>query len=334
MERRRAARGGGHSLASEDLSPFGSEIVTTSPAMQAVLDLATGVAASDIAVLIEGEPGTGKDLVARMIHRRSKRRFGLFVPVTCGGLSDDLLESELYGHERGAFPGATLRKKGTFELAEGGTLFLDEIAAMSARTQIELLAVLKQKQFLRVGGTRPLQANFRLISATASDLDEMVRRDVFSHDLFHRVSRLRLELPPLRERGDDVVLLAGHFLQRFASGVDRRIEGFTPEALDALRAHSWPGNVGELENTIERAVVLEAGERVSAASLCFEAGARQAGQRPERKASSLLEVERHHVKGILETERWDLARSAEALEVSRGELDALLAKHGLVKGAP
>jgi DNA-binding NtrC family response regulator len=304
-------------------------IVTGSPAMQAVVEQAKDVAASDIAVLIEGEPGTGKDLVARTIHRQSTRHFMLFVPVTCGGISDELLESEFFGHERGAFPGATLRKTGSFELADGGTLFLDDIAAMSSRMQIELLRVLKQKQFLRVGGTRPMGADFRLISGTSGDLDALVRQNAFCHDLFHRASRIRLRIPPLRERGEDVVLLAHRFLARSAALMSRGIDGFSPEALDALRRYPWPGNVGELENTVERAVVVERSTKIGVDSLRIGVPTPPAAPRPGRQPSALVEAERRHVLGVLESEQWDLTRSADALEVSRVELDALIAKHGL-----
>jgi DNA-binding NtrC family response regulator len=328
-DRRRADREGG-APRQEDLPGEGwSAILTGSPAMRAVLELAKDVAASDIAVLIEGEPGTGKDLVARTIHRMSTRHFMLFVPVTCGGISDELLESELFGHERGAFPGATLSKKGSFELANGGTLFLDDIAAMSSRMQIELLRVLKQKQFLRVGGTRPLEANFRLIAATSRDLDDLVRRDAFCHDLFHRASRIRVRLPPLRERGEDVVLLAHRFLDRSAGSVSRTFDGFSPGALDALRRYPWPGNVGELENAVERAVVVERGATIGVESLCIGAPAPLAAERPGRQPSALIEAERRHVLGVLESAQWDRVRSAAALEVGPEDLEALIAKHGL-----
>ena len=327
--RQRAGREAG---APEPEDPPGggwNAILTGSPAMQTVLELAKDVAASDIAVLIEGEPGTGKELVARTIHRLSARRFMLFVPVTCDGSSDELLESEFFGHERGAFPGATLCKKGSFELADGGTLFLDDIAAMSSRMQIELLRVLKQKQFLRRGGTRPLESNFRLIAATSRDLDDLVRRDAFCGDLFPRASRIRVRLPPLRERGDDVVLLAHRFLERSVSSVPRRFDGFSPEALDALRRYTWPGNVGELENAVERAVVVERGATIGVESLSIGTPAPLAAERPGRQPSALLEAERRHVLGVLESAQWDLGRAADALEVGREDLDALIAKHGL-----
>jgi DNA-binding NtrC family response regulator len=328
-DRRRAAGREGSSPVPEDLPSDGwSAILTGSPAMQAVLEMGKDIAASDIAVLIEGEPGTGKDLVARTIHRQSMRRFMLFVPVTCVGLADDLLESELFGHERGAFPGATLCKKGSFELADGGTLFLDDIAAMSSRMQVELLRVLRQRQFLRVGGTRPLEASFRLIAATERDLDELVRRGAFCQDLFHRASGIRLRLPPLRERGEDVVLLAHNFLERGAGAGSRRFDGFSPEALDALRRHPWPGNVGELERAIARAVVVERGATIGVESLCLAPPAPPVAARPP---AGLREAERRHVLGILEAEQWDLARAAAALEVNCEDLEALIARHGLTQ---
>jgi len=330
---RRAGRDGGAPVPDDLPGDSWSTILTASPAMHAVLELAKDVAASDITVLIEGEIGTGKELVARTIHRMSKRRFMLFVPITCGGLDDDLLESEFFGHERKAFPGAALRKKGSFELADGGTLFLDDIAAMSSRMQIELLKVLKQKAFLRVGGTRPLEVNFRLVAATARDIDDLVRRDAFRRDLFNRTSGIRLRLPPLRERGEDVVLLAHQFLDRCAGAANRRFDGFSQGALDVIRRYPWPGNVGELKSAVERAVAVERGTTVSVESLCLGFPAPPAAGSAARRPSGLLEAERRHVLGVLEAEQWDIDRAAAALEVSREELGALIAKHGLKRSS-
>ena len=231
-------------------------IVGQSPALRRVLDLARSVAPSATTVLITGESGTGKELIARAIHRWSPRAEGPFVAVNCAALPDALLESEIFGHERGAFTGAVAQRRGRFELAHGGTLFLDEIGDLSPATQAKLLRVLQEGTFERLGGTRTLKVDVRIVAATNKDLEQAVKAGRFREDLYYRLNVITLTVPPLRERPEDIPLLAQHFLRRHAQRDARNIEGLTREALDLLAAYDWPGNVRELENVIERGVVL------------------------------------------------------------------------------
>ncbi|MCS7183308.1 MAG: sigma-54 dependent transcriptional regulator, partial [Thermoanaerobaculum sp.] len=215
-------------------------------AMRQVLDLIQQVAPTDTTVLVVGESGTGKELVARHIHAKSPRQFGPFVPVNCGALPEGLLESELFGHEKGAFTGAVNRKLGKLELAHEGTLFLDEIGDVPPKVQVDLLRVLQERTFFRVGGVAPITADFRLICATHRDLEAEVSAGRFREDLFYRINVLRLPLPPLRERVEDIPLLAEHFLSQFCRQTGKKIQSFTPEAMALLCQHPWPGNVREL----------------------------------------------------------------------------------------
>jgi len=239
----------------EDVMPEGA-IIGTAPAMRRLLDLVNQVAASNAFVLILGESGTGKELVADAVHRGSPRREGPCIKVNCAALPETLLESELFGYEKGAFTGAAARKEGRFELAHGGTLFLDEIGDLSPATQAKLLRVLQEGTFERLGGTRTLKVDVRIVAATNKDLEQAVKAGRFREDLYYRLNVITLTVPPLRERPEDIPLLAQHFLRRHAQRDARNIEGLTREALDLLAAYDWPGNVRELENVIERGVVL------------------------------------------------------------------------------
>jgi two-component system response regulator HydG len=218
-------------------------------------------------VLIQGESGSGKELVARAIHERSSRRDGPFIAVNCAALPETLLESELFGYEKGAFTGAAGRKEGRFELADGGTLFLDEIADLSPVTQPKILRVLQEGEFERVGGTRTLRVDVRIVTATNQDLATLVRDKRFREDLFYRLNVITIQVPPLRDRREDVPVLAQHFLRVYAAKNNRALDGFTDDALGCLEAYSWPGNVRELENVVERAVVLARGMRVDVGDL-------------------------------------------------------------------
>lgn len=231
-------------------------IIGNSAPMQEVYKLIRQVAASNATVLLRGESGTGKELVARAIHRNSSRAKGPFVAVSCAALPETLLESELFGHEKNAFTGATSQKQGRFELAHQGTLFLDEIAEISPAVQVKLLRVLQEREFERLGGTKPIKVDVRLIAATNKDLKQLVERKAFREDLYYRLHVIEIYLPPLRERREDIPLLVEHFLNRFNQQNGRRLKGATPEAMELLMRYDWPGNVRELENTVERAVVL------------------------------------------------------------------------------
>jgi DNA-binding NtrC family response regulator len=240
----------------------GGEFIGSSPEARGVLAFVAKVGPSDATVLLTGESGSGKEMVARGIHRTSRRRRQAFVAVNCAALTESLIESELFGHEKGAFTGATERKIGRFEAADKGTLFLDEVGELPLSCQTKFLRVLEEQRFERVGGTRPLEVDVRVVAATNRDLADMVRRGQFREDLFYRLSVIHTVVPPLRARPGDIPLLAEHFLARLRKQVTRRVAGFAPQALHALAAHPWPGNVRELRNAIERAIVLGDGELI------------------------------------------------------------------------
>ncbi|HLH19579.1 MAG TPA: sigma-54 dependent transcriptional regulator [Bryobacteraceae bacterium] len=243
-------------LLRERLDPGDSGMVGGSPAIEKLLRMIARVAPQDTSVLVLGESGTGKELVARTLHRLSPRAARPLVAINCAALTETLLESELFGYEKGAFTGAAAQKKGKLEMAEGGTVFLDEIGELAPLLQAKLLRVLQQREFERVGGTRTLKLDVRIVAATNRDLAAEVRRGAFREDLYHRLNVLSLRVPPLRERPADILPLARHFLVRAAARCRRRVEGISPEAERYLAAYTWPGNVRELENAIERAVVL------------------------------------------------------------------------------
>jgi DNA-binding NtrC family response regulator len=242
-------------------------MIGVSPAFRRMMTLVQQVADSSATVLIQGESGTGKELVARAIHERSPRRNGPFVAVNCAALPETLLESELFGYERGAFTGAAGRKEGRFELADGGTLFLDEVADLSPVTQPKILRVLQEGEFERVGGTKTIRVDVRIVTATNQDLAALVRDRRFREDLFYRLNVITIVAPPLRDRKEDIPVLAQHFLRVYAAKNNRPLEGFSEEALACLEAYSWPGNVRELENVVERAVVLARGAKVEQSDL-------------------------------------------------------------------
>jgi two-component system, NtrC family, response regulator HydG len=250
----------------EDIRAKG-QMIGASPAFRRMLTLVEQIADSSATILIQGESGAGKELVARAIHERSGRRAGPFVAVNCAALPETLLESELFGYEKGAFTGAVGRKEGRFELASGGTLFLDEVADLSLVTQPKILRVLQEGEFERLGGTRTLQVDVRIVAATNQDLPEMVKEKRFREDLYYRLNVISVRVPPLRERPEDVRVLAQHYLRVYAAKNGRKLEGFSNEALERLESYAWPGNVRELENLIERTVLLARKDRIDAEDL-------------------------------------------------------------------
>jgi two-component system, NtrC family, response regulator HydG len=309
------------------------EIVGDSPVIHHILDLVKTVAPTDATVLINGESGTGKELVARAIHAASNRRFMALVSVNCGALNEGVLESELFGHERGAFTGAQYRHKGKFEMADGGTLFLDEVADISSKTQADLLRVLEEKQICRVGGTRMLPVDFRLIAATNRDLKELVAERIFREDLFYRLNVFQIEVPPLRERLEDIPALVQHLVHRSARHLGKAVLGASPQALQLLKQHAWPGNIRELVNAVERAVVVAHEEWLRPEDFALNI------QTPELRGTvdptlPLAEVERRHIETVLNENRWNISQSARILGVDRATLYNKIKRYGFTPPRP
>jgi DNA-binding NtrC family response regulator len=312
-----------------DASGFEEPIVGSSPATKRILELIANVAPSDATVLVQGESGTGKELVARAIHALSPRRYSPLVTVHCGALAAGVLESELFGHEKGSFTGAEFAHKGKFEQADGGTIFLDEIGEVSPHVQVELLRVLEEKRVTRVGGDTAVPVDFRVVAATNRDLREMVARGVFREDLYYRMNVVTIEVPPLRERRQEIRELAEHFLGKFARSMNRRGLRFTDAALAALEAHDWPGNARELQNAVERAVVLGTPPVVEAHDLPQYV----AHSTPSTTSKALRDVERAHIARVLDDEGWNVSRAASLLGIDRGTLYAKIRKYGLERPA-
>ncbi len=315
-----------------------SEIVGGSPAMLAVHQQINLAAPSNATILIRGESGVGKELVARAIHYSSSRSKGPFICINCAALSESLLESELFGHEKGAFTGATERKPGKFEAAHGGTLMMDEIGEMSPNIQAKFLRVLEGHAFERVGGSKSITTDVRVIAATNRDLEKAVRESSFRKDLFFRLHVVQIEVPPLRRRPEDVIELAEYFLQKFTQDTGRRIRGFTNSAVQHLKTYRWPGNVRELRNVIERAVLLARGDQIETDELLLtnlmtssesqmEVSAIVDAYKPE----PLAEVERRHILHTLLATSWNKSKSAHILGIERTTLDRKIQRYGLNK---
>ncbi|MGE5326315.1 MAG: sigma-54-dependent transcriptional regulator [Deltaproteobacteria bacterium] len=305
------------------------QLVGSSAAMKRVFEAIETVAPTDATVLVTGESGTGKELVARAVHARSRRRFHPLVVIHCGALTETLLESELFGHEKGAFTGAQYRKKGNFEIAEGGTVFLDEIGDITLKTQTDLLRVLQEHEITRVGGTQPIKVDFRCVAATNKKLEELIEEGKFRPDLFYRLNVFHIELPPLRDRREDIPLLAESFVHKFSLSMNKRIAGISPQAMDLLQRYNWPGNVRELENAIERAMVV-AQEDIRETDFTLK----EAGESPDVR--TLDDVERAHIFRVLEECRGNQTRAAEILDIDRVTLHNRLKKYGWkrIVGAP
>lgn len=300
-----------------------TELIGQSEAMHHVREQIETVAGVDSTVLIEGESGTGKELVARAIHRLSPRRYNPLVVVHCGALTETLIESELFGHEKGAFTGAQYRKKGKFEAAMGGTVFLDEIADISLKTQTDMLRVLQEREIVRVGGTQSIKVDFRVIAASNRNLADIVKEGRFRSDLFYRLNVFTIHLPSLRDRHGDIPLLATYFLDKYSGQMNRKFTGFDRSAMDLLIGHNWPGNVRELENIVERAVVVGHEPLVRAHDLALT--------RPLEGADDLTieNLERRHIVRVLDDFAWNQTQAAKALGIDRVTLYHKIRRYGL-----
>jgi len=310
-------------------------IVFASPRFRQVYDLTLKVAASDANILVLGESGTGKELIASALHHNSLRRSHPFVSINCASLSDTLLESQLFGHLRGAFTGAFANQKGLLEEADGGTLFLDEIGDISPTVQGKLLRVIQERNFIPIGSTHPKQVNVRFVAATNKQLHLEVTEGHFREDLYYRLNVITITLPPLRERPEDIEPLAQHFLRRFSERMSKNIHAIDAKALEALQAYTWPGNVRELENVLERAVILTSGSHISADVIPLHGGHKPAipATAPAAQANmvALEEMERHHILAVLQGNHYNKSRTAEILGISRRTLDRRIAEFGLME---
>jgi two-component system, NtrC family, response regulator HydG len=301
------------------------DLIGQSAGMRTVFEAIDVVAPTEATVLVSGESGTGKELVARAIHAASPRRYNPLVVIHCGALAETLLESELFGHEKGAFTGAQYRRKGSFEIAEGGSAFLDEIGDISLKTQTDLLRVLQEREITRVGGNHPIHVDFRCIAATNRNLETLVEEGKFRPDLYYRLNVFQIHLPPLRDRRDDIPLLADHFVRKFAVSMNKRIDGVSAAAMNLLTQHDWPGNVRELENAVERAMVVTQGPQLADRDFALRANQSEPGPR------SLEDVERAHILSMLDQCNGNQTMAATILNIDRVTLHNKLKKYGWKK---
>ncbi len=308
----------------EELS-LQDEIVGDSLQIKKILEMIETVAKTDATVMIRGESGTGKELVAQAIHGKSNRRYFPIISINCGAFPEGLLESELFGHEKGAFTGAQYKRKGKLEMANGGTLFFDEIGNITVKMQMDLLRVIETKQFTPLGSNKIVNVDFRIIAATNSDLEKKVAEKDFREDLYYRLNVFSIQIPPLRERTADIPLIARYFLEKYARSMSKDVTDISPEAMKMLIQYNWPGNIRELRNTIERALVV-VGEKDQIEpddlNLLFLSKANPPGD-------SLEEIEKAHVQRILEQSDWNISRSAETLKIDRVTLYNKIKKYGL-----
>ena len=297
--------------------------------MKKIYDLIQTVAPTDTTVMIRGESGTGKELVAKAIHINSKRKYFPIVPVNCGALAETILESELFGHEKGAFTGAQFRRKSKFELADGGTIFLDEIDSISIKMQAELLRVIETKQFNRVGGNELIKSDFRVIIATNEPLEELVKAGKFREDLYYRLNVFSIVIPPLRERKEDIQLLVNFFINKYSAVMNKPVKSVSKEAMDFLVNYDWHGNVRELENAIERAMVIGKSESICVEDLPFHVSSNNLY--PDEDCKSLAAMEKRYINNILNENNWNISRSAQVLEIDRVTLYNKINKYNLKK---
>jgi len=323
---KRANLGVRRSLQSENL------VIGKSRRMREIIDVVKIVAPTDSTVLIRGESGSGKEVIARTIHRQSDRRDKPMVAVNCGALSPTVLESELFGHEKGAFTGAIQQRLGRFELADGGTLFLDEISEMPLELQVRLLRVLQEQEFERVGGQKTIKVDVRIITATNRDLIKAIRNGSFREDLYFRLKVIELEMPPLRERIDDVPLLAQHFLQSYAGEMGRPTPTLSEEALVAMTRYPWPGNIRELKNAIERAVVLTRDDVIQPHELPLTS---HMGDDPEDSDDdyTLAGSEERQIRKVLRVTEWNKTQASKLLGISRARLDRKIKDYDITKAS-
>ena len=303
-------------------STLPQELVGKSAAMRKVFEAIETVGPTEATVLITGESGTGKELVARAIHAASPRRYNRLVVIHCGALAETLLESELFGHEKGAFTGAQYRKKGSFEAADGGTVFLDEIGDISLKTQTDLLRVLQEREITRVGSTQPIHVDYRCVAATNKDIEKLVKEGTFRPDLYYRLNVFRIELPPLRERWEDVAPLVNHFIGKFAASMNKPVQGISSEALELLQLYNWPGNIRELENAVERAMVVARGTELQQNDFSLQLPL------SDFHAMTLEEVARDHILHVVEMCENNQSMAADVLGIDRVTLHNKLKKYG------
>jgi DNA-binding NtrC family response regulator len=293
--------------------------------MRKIFDAIETVGPTDATVLITGESGTGKELVARAIHQASPRRFHPLVVIHCGALTETLLESELFGHEKGAFTGAQYRKKGKFEIAEGGTVFLDEIGDITLKTQTDLLRVLQEREITRVGGNQIIKVDFRCIAATNKDLEKLIDEGKFRPDLFYRLNVFRLELPALRERREDIPALVDHFVRKFSLAMNKRVTRVSPTAMNQLQQQPWLGNVRELENSVERAMVVGQEPELHEGDFAFKS---QSASASNGSSKTLDDIERAHILRVVEECAGNQSHAADVLDIDRVTLYHKLKKYG------
>jgi DNA-binding NtrC family response regulator len=289
------------------------EVVGESPAMKKVMEMVNTVAKTDSTVMILGESGTGKELIARAIHSRSSRRYFPIITINCGAYPEGLLESELFGHEKGSFTGAMYRRMGKLEMADKGTLFLDEIGNISEKMQMDLLRVIETKKFTRLGGDKTIDVDFRVISATNKDLEKAIKEGSFREDLYYRLNVFSIMLPPLRERRTDIPLIAKYFLAKYAQSMNKNVTDFSPQALEMIGGYDWPGNIREVRNVVERAMVVAKGSQIQVEDLSFPFSS----QSMPSVGESLEDVEKNHIEKILNLTKGNIAQAAEILKLSR-----------------
>lgn len=304
------------------------EIVGESPQIRKILEMVDDVAKTDATVLIRGESGTGKELIAQAIHAKSNRRYFPIISINCGGMPEGLLESELFGHEKGAFTGAQYKRKGKLEMANGGTVFFDEIGNISIKMQMDLLRVIETKQFTPLGSNKVVHVDFRVIAATNTDLEKEVAEKRFREDFYYRLNVFSIYVPPLRERAQDIPLLANYFLRRYARSMNKHVDEISPEAMKILTQYDWPGNIRELRNTIERAlVVVGKKNRIELEDINLPHFSKTGLMGGE----SLEDLEKAHIQRILDQTNWNISKSAEILKIDRVTLYNKIKKYNLQK---